>query len=151
MDIEHTLEDEEEVVLMNTLQDDDMSLVPEHIITRNVVKDASNSAEESNIPTQKEMIVEPELPSSSAYEEAMIVFKEAPWKELATSKAVWAMVSLFALLGRVTIHVSSFHLTFHFDSISLSHFEQLTNLNNISFFLGFQPTHQNSGHRPCSK
>ena len=40
------------------------------------------------------MIVEPELPSSSAYEEAIMVFKEAPWRELGTSKAVWAMVSV---------------------------------------------------------
>ena len=75
MDIEHTSEDEEEVVLMNTLQDDDISLVPQHIITRNVIKETSSNAEESNIPTKKEMIVEPELPSSSAYEEAMI----GPW------------------------------------------------------------------------
>ena len=93
VDIEHTSEDEEEIVLMNTLQDDDISLVPEHIITRNVVKEMSNSAEESSIATKKEMIVEPELPSSSAYEEAIMVFKEAPWRELGTSKAVWAMVS----------------------------------------------------------
>ena len=94
VDIEHTSEDEEEIVLMNTLQDDDISLVPEHIITRNVDKEASNSAKESNIARpKKEMIVEPELPSSSAYEEAIMVFKEAPWRELGTSKAVWAMVS----------------------------------------------------------
>jgi len=94
VDIEHTSEDEEEIVLMNTLREDDISLVPEHIITRNVVEETSNSAEESNIATKKEMIVEPELPSSSAYEEAIMVFKEAPWKELLTSQATWAMVSV---------------------------------------------------------
>ena len=118
MDIEHTSEDEEEIVLMNTLQDDDISLVPEHIISRNVIKETSSNAEGSNIPTKKEMIVEPELPSSSAYEEAMMVFKEAPWKELATSKAVWAMVRLFA--WRETP-------SFYFDSIAISHHTQLTN------------------------
>jgi len=95
MDIEHTSEDEEEIVLMNTLQDDDMSLVPEHVIFRSVVDETPNSDEASNESPKKKVIVEPELPSPFAFEEAVAVFREAPWKELATSKAVWAMVSLY--------------------------------------------------------
>jgi len=91
VEIEHTSEDEEEIVLMNTLQGDDISLVPEHVLTRSVVDNVSFGGEASNRSTMKEMIVEPEQPSPSAFEEAGAVFKEAPWKELATSKAVWAM------------------------------------------------------------
>ena len=96
LEIEHASEDEEEIVLMNTLQDDDLSLVPEHVFTQDIVDNVRNGGEAYNISTRKEMIVEPELPSPSAFEEAVAVFKDAPWKELATSKAVWAMVSLFA-------------------------------------------------------
>lgn len=106
VDVEQTSEDEEEIVLMNTLQDDDISLVPEHIITRDVVDDRANNVEGSNILPRKEMIVEPELPSSSAFEEAVVVFKEAPWKELATSKAVWAMVScLVSVRSHLLCHI----------------------------------------------
>jgi hypothetical protein len=93
LEIEHNSEDEEEIVLMNTLQDDDLSLVPEHVLTQNIVDNVRNGGEAYNRST---MIVEPELPSQTAFEEAVAVFKDAPWKELATSKAVWAMVSLFA-------------------------------------------------------
>ena len=97
LEIEHASEDEEEIVLMNTLQDDDLSLVPEHALAQNIVNNVRTGGESYNRSTKKEMIVEPELSSPSAIEEAVAVFKDAPWKELATSKAVWAMVSLFAI------------------------------------------------------
>jgi len=80
---------EEETVLVNTLRDDDMSLVPEHAITSSRVRVETESVTSESEPP--EIIIEPELPSSSAFEEAATVLQEAPWKKLATSRAVWAM------------------------------------------------------------
>ena len=60
----------------------DVSLVPEHLIV---------SGRDEKASLASEIVIEPEMPSSSAFEETVAVLKEAPWKKLASSKAVWAM------------------------------------------------------------
>lgn len=84
IDQEHNME-KEEIILVNSLRDDDLSLVPEHALA------ASSSEPGDMVPVKCEIIIEPEIPSSLALHEAFAVLSEAPWKELATSRPVWAM------------------------------------------------------------
>ena len=100
---------DEETVLINTMREDDISLVPEHLQT---MKTSAAGGEE--------LVVEPELPSPSAFEEAVAVLQEAPWKELLTSRAVWGMTIAHAANNWGLYNNLSWTPTFYAEQYGLS-------------------------------